>query len=194
MYKFASSFADFIETQKSKLNNEIFSEILDSIKHEFNYNDFNNYLKEKEIYSIEQFKNEAINLLIAYSYYILEDSVISETEIRDFTFLKRIFRIREGDFIQNKNFEIKEILKMEFIRIYSDHFVDEQEQLLKINLQSLFDLSYDEFEEIKKDEVINSLINGANPKDLDISKIPDGFNFNSYMDYRPYRVLPRSTS
>jgi len=38
-------------------------------------------------------------------------------------------------------------------------------------------LSYDEFEEIKKDEVINSLINGANPKDLDISKIPDGFNF-----------------
>lgn len=177
MYKFASAFADFIETQKSKLNNEIFSEILDSIKHEFNYNDFNNYLKEKEIYSIEQFKNEALNLLIAYSYYILEDSVISETEIRDFTFLKRIFRIREGDFIQNKNFEIKEILKMEFIRIYSDHFVDEQEQLLKINLQSLFDLSYDEFEEIKKDEVINSLINGANPKDLDISKIPDGFNF-----------------
>ena len=139
MYKFASSFADFIETQKSKLNNEIFSEILDSIKHEFNYNDFNNYLKEKEIYSIEQFKNEALNLLIAYSYYILEDSVISETEIRDFTFLKRIFRIRERDFIQNKNFEIKEILKMEFIRIYSDHFVDEQEQLLKINLQSLFD-------------------------------------------------------
>src|SRR5690625_7529801 len=112
MYKFASSFADFIETQKSKLNNEIFSEILDSIKNEFNYNDFNNYLKEKEIYSIEQFKNEALNLLIAYSYYILKDSVFSETEIRDFTFLIRIFRIRKGYFILINNLEMKEMIKM----------------------------------------------------------------------------------
>lgn len=45
-----------------------------------------------------------------------------------------------------------------------------------LNLQGLFNLSYDQFEEIKKGEVIQSLLKGANPKDLSISKIPKGFN------------------
>jgi len=65
--------------------------------------------------------------------------------------------------------------KKEFIRIYSDNFVNQKEELLNLNPQSLFDLSYDKFEEIKEDEIIKSLIQGANPKDLDIAKLPKGF-------------------
>src|SRR5690606_13527875 len=101
--------------------------------------------------------------------------IISEDEMYDFTVLKRIFRIKEGDFLKFKNFEITEILKKEFIRIYSDNFVSKKEEMQNLNLQSLFDLSYDEFENIKRDEIILSLIQGANPKDLDIAKIPKGF-------------------
>ena len=65
--------------------------------------------------------------------------------------------------------------KKEFIRIYSDNFVNQKEELLNLNPQSLFDLSYDKFEEIIEDEIIKSLIQGANPKDLDIAKLPKGF-------------------
>ncbi len=74
-----------------------------------------------------------------------------------------------------KSFEVSEILKKEFIRIYSDNYVNDKEKLLNINLQALFNLGYDEFEELKKDEIIISLIQGANPKDLDITKLPKGF-------------------
>lgn len=74
-----------------------------------------------------------------------------------------------------KNFEITELLRKEFIRIYSDYFVDKIEERLNFNLQSLFDLSYDQFESIKQDKIIHALVNGANPVDLDISTIPKGF-------------------
>ncbi|TGN27891.1 hypothetical protein [Empedobacter tilapiae] len=89
--------------------------------------------------------------------------------------MKKIFSIKEGDFMKYKSFEVSEILKKEFIRIYSDNYVNDKEKLLNINLQALFNLGYDEFEELKKDEIIISLIQGANPKDLDITKLPKGF-------------------
>lgn len=59
--------------------------------------------------------------------------------------------------------------------MYSDNFIDAKEAITKVNLQIMFDLSYDEFESLKEDEVITALINGANPKDLDISTLPKGF-------------------
>jgi len=40
-----------------------------------------------------------------------------------------------------KFLEMNEILKKEFIWIYSDNFVNQKEELLNLNLQSLFDLS-----------------------------------------------------
>ena len=39
----------------------------------------------------------------------------------------------------------------------------------------MFDLSFDEYEKLKQDEVIAALIQGADPGDLDISKLPKGF-------------------
>lgn len=123
----------------------------------------------------DRIKIESIDFMLGYAHYILEDSAITEMEAYDFSALKRVFRIKEGEFLQYRSFQVREILKKEFIRIYSDHFVDRKEELQKVNLQALFDLSYDQFEEMKKDEVINALLNGANPSDLDIAKLPKGF-------------------
>ena len=128
----------------------------------------------------DQFKNvkvEVLDYLISYAYYILSDNFISEEELHDFSVLKRIFRVKAGDFMNHKRFEIIEILKQQFIRMYSDDFIDQKEAFTKTNLQFMFDLSHDEFEKLKEDEVIVSLINGANPKDLDISSLPRGFKF-----------------
>lgn len=176
MYKFSKSFSEFINKKEINENSkEYIIEFSKLLIDSFELNSFNLILEKYGIQRIEDIKLESLGFLISYADFILKDGIISESEIQDFSILKRVFRIKEGDFMKFKNFEINEILKKEFIRIYSDNFVDEKEQLMNLNLQSLFDLSYDEFEDIKKEEVIFSLMQGANPKDLDIAKIPKGF-------------------
>lgn len=175
MYIFSEYFSEFIKFYKPKIESPYFLEILKSIQINFDYNSFNKILNQNRIDNITDIKIESLDFLISYADFILVDNVISDTEIQDFTFLKRIFKIKEEDFKKYKKLEMNEILKKEFIRIYSDNFVNQREELLNLNLQSLFNLSYDDFEEIKKDEIIKSLIQGANPKDLDIAKLPKGF-------------------
>ena len=175
MYKFSNSFTEFTQKEINENSKEYFIEILSLLNDKFDLDNFNSILKKFKIGKVEDIKLDSLDLLISYANFILKDNIISEIEIQDFSILKRIFRIKEGDFKKFKNFEINEILKKEFMRIYSDNYVNDKEQLINLNLQSLFDLSYDEFENIKKDEVILSLIQGANPTDLDISKIPKGF-------------------
>ncbi len=178
MYQFSEKFVKFGKSLElnQKLNNIVGITNIISNKN-FNLEELNNYLKENSIQRIEDIKFDTLELLVSYAHYILEDNIISNEELDDFSFLKLLFKIKEGDFIKYKNGEISEILKKQFIRMYSDQNIDSDEKIQKVNLQSLFDLSYDEFENLKKEEVINSLLNGANPKDLDITKIPKGFNF-----------------
>lgn len=177
MYVLSAGFSSYI--QKPQTREQTVSYLLDIVdllyKEGTKIKDIDKVLVANGIQDFDHIKIESIDLLIAYADYILEDAVISEEEAYDFEALKRIFRIKEGEFLQHRNYEVQEILKKEFIRIYSDHFVDRKEELEKVNLQALFDLSYDQFEEIKKDEVINALLNGADPSDLDITKIPKGF-------------------
>lgn len=176
MYTFSPSFSRFIvQREADNDSKEYICEILKLLDDNFELNFLNSILKRYNIQKIEDIKLESLDLLISYVNFILRDNLISKNEIQDFSILKRVFRIKEGDFIKFKRFEVNEILKKEFMRIYSDNFIDENEQLLNLNLQSLFDLSYDEFEHIKKDEVIFSMRQGADPKDLDIARIPVEF-------------------
>ncbi|MGV0924714.1 hypothetical protein [Empedobacter tilapiae] len=171
MYNFSPSFTEFIELNKNEDQSEFFTKVINSFKQQFDYHLFKSIIKD----NIQDIQLEAIDWLISYANFILSDGIITEIELQDFTFLKKIFSIKEGDFMKYKSFEVSEILKKEFIRIYSDNYVNDKEKLLNINLQALFNLGYDEFEELKKDEIIISLIQGANPKNLDITKLPKGF-------------------
>lgn len=125
--------------------------------------------------NIESLKPYAMDYLISFAYHILEDDMISDEELYDFTVLKKVFRISERDFMLHKNFAVREILQQQFIRLYSDNSIDDGEAIQNMKLQSLFDLNYDEFEEMKRDEIIASLLQGAKPEDLDISALPKGF-------------------
>ncbi|TDS52413.1 hypothetical protein [Myroides indicus] len=172
MYTLSENYKRFIEENKSK--NKIINQIeLTLLNEDGNKDDIDKIIIHNN--QIESVRNEALDYLISYAYFVLSDDFISEEELYDFTALKRIFRIKEGDFIKLKHFEVLEVLKQQFIRMYSDNFIDTKEAITKVNLQIMFDLSYDEFESLKEDEVITSLINGANPKDLDISTLPKGF-------------------
>lgn len=176
MFSLSPTFTNFSETIEgsSHFKNYI-KEFLEVLNSNFEWSHFERILKEYSIEKIEDVKLEVLDLLMSYANFILSDSVITADEIQDFTILKKVFRIKEGDFMRFKKFEASEILKREIIGIYSDHYVGDKEQLMNLHLQSMFDLSYDEFEELKKEEVIFSLMQGANPQDLDISKIPREF-------------------
>lgn len=173
MYNLSDHFKEFALTYK--YNNKALQEIVTIlISKDTSIAKLKTYLRENNII-IEQLKQEALDFLILYAYYTLKDDCITEAELNDFIALKRILSIKENDFIIYKEFQVKEILKQQFLRMYSDKFIDSNEAITQVNLQIMFGLSYDEFEELKQDEVINALLQGANPKDLDISSLPKGF-------------------
>lgn len=176
MFSFSPAFTKFTETIESSSDSKNYiKEFLKVLHSNFELSHFELILKKYGFERIEDIKFEILDLLISYAYFILSDSLITEDEIQDLTILKRVFRIKEGDFMKYKKFEASEILRREIISIYSDQLVEDKEQFLHLHLQAMFDLSYDEFEEIKKEEVIFSLMQGANPQDLDIAKIPKEF-------------------
>lgn len=174
MYALSENYKKFVKDNSSR--NEIILSVENILlDKEATIQDLNQIAIQNNLFKNSQ--NEVLEYLISYAYFVLSDHYISEEELYDFTALKRIFRVKAGNFMRHKRFEVVEILKQQFIRMYSDDFIDQKEAFTKTNLQFMFDLSHDEFEKLKEDEVIVSLINGAHPKDLDISILPKGFEF-----------------
>lgn len=141
---------------------------------EFDRSHLDRILKDNNIRQIEDIKEELLDLLIVYINLILNDNAITENEARDLKILKRVFKIKEGDFYNHRKHEIKEVLNRQFERIYSDNRIDEEEALLKVGLQELFDLSYDQFIELVNFEVKAALYRGGDLYDLDtVFKLPE---------------------
>lgn len=173
MYVLSKNFKEFIQSQKSE-NNSVNDIISIVVSKDATIDKLKEYLLEHGGI-LERVRNSALDYLLLYAYDTLKDDCITIEELNDFIALKKIFSIKEGDFIRYKEFEIQEILKQQFIRMYSDKFIDNKEAITQVNLQIMFDLSYDKFEEFKKEEVISALILGADPRNLDISTLPKGF-------------------
>jgi len=130
---------------------------------------------EHKIRRIEDIKEELLDLLIVYINLILNDHVISEKEKCNVGLLKMYFKIKEGDFYNNRYYEIEDILHRQFERLYFDNSINKEETLHNVCLQDLFDLSYDQFDEFKEKEVRKALEQGADITDLDTAKYPQMF-------------------
>lgn len=124
-------------------------------------------LSKHSISTIRAIKNELLDMLIAYANAILEDGIITDTEKRNFEFLKLYFEIKENDFYIEKQPEIKAILDKEFEKLYADNFITQTEAETNVILQDMFDLNYNQFDKLKEDFVIKSIRHGANITDLD---------------------------
>jgi hypothetical protein len=131
-------------------------------------------LKEHNIKQIEDIKEESLDLLLVYINLILNDNVITENEAGNIKILKRVFKIKEGDFFSFRPDEVEDVLNRQAARIYSDNQIDTEEALLKVGLQELFDLSYDQFLDLINEEVKAALYRGGNLSDLDtVFKLPE---------------------
>ena len=111
---------------------------------------------------------EAVDAIMDYVGIILEDDVLTPEEMHTLRMMKLYFRVKEGDFLkQHKNEQIEHILCRQLELIYKDNKVDRNESLMKVDLQELFGLSYDQFLSFEKKAVKQALDNGADIKDLD---------------------------
>jgi hypothetical protein len=120
-----------------------------------------------------KYKNELLDLVIDYIILALNDHLLTDEEIENVLYLKRLFEIRDGDFYREKYMAIGLVLDKQFQLIYrNDYKVSLEEALRKVHLQDIFDLSYDQFLEFKEKEIRNALNNGADLRDLDTGKIP----------------------
>ena len=111
---------------------------------------------------------EAVDVIMDYVGIILEDNVLAPEEMRTLRMMKLYFRVQEGDFLkQHKEEQIEHILCRQLELIYKDKKVDRRESLMKVDLQELFGLSYDQFLSFEKKSVKQALDNGADISDLD---------------------------
>ncbi len=131
-------------------------------------------MNKYNIKQVENIKEELLELLLVYINLILNDNSISEAEAANVKILKKVFKVREGDFYNYRYDEVEEVLNRQFERIYSDNKIDSEEALLKVGLQELFDLSYDQFLDLVNKEVRAALYRGGNVFDLDtVFKLPE---------------------
>ena len=122
--------------------------------------------KEDVNYSIA--KVGFLHLIFEYIKTALADNVLTTTEKENIKFLKMLFRIQPGDFYLHNKADIESTIAFQLSTIYQDSFVTDEEALLKVDLQEIFDLSFDEMNEYSKTEAFVSIQKGADPKNLDV--------------------------
>lgn len=155
------SFSDYIiDIAELIYNNELDRENIQKV------------LDEQKIKKIEDIKEELLDLLIVYINLILNDHIISDNEKFNVELLKKYFKIKEGDFHKYRFQEVEDILHRQFEIIYLDNDIDVQEAIHNVELQGLFNLSYDQFDEFKEKEIRRALNQGANISNLDTAKFP----------------------
>jgi hypothetical protein len=109
-----------------------------------------------------------LHLIFEYIKLSLEDNLLTNEERDHIRYLKKIFHIQPGDFQLHIGLLVERVITFQLSKIYEDDFVTPDEALLKVDLQELFDLSFDQMNEYSKKEAIVSIQNGAEAEDLDV--------------------------
>jgi len=103
---------------------------------------------------------ELVDLTLYYIRSCLVDQDFTESELETVRTLNRLFRIEEGDFLQNAEDEVAELLASELSRSLEDQRVSDAEAIQAERLQEAFGLGYDQFLELTRplfDEVVERL-------------------------------------
>jgi hypothetical protein len=113
-------------------------------------------------------KVDLLHLIFEYIKIVLQDNILTVNEKEDIKLLKLWFGIQPGDFLFHNSSNVENIIAYQLSRIYKDNFITDEEALFKVDLQEIFDLSFDQMNDYSKTEASFSIQQGADPKDLDI--------------------------
>jgi len=118
------------------------------------------------------FKEEALDVALQYAKICLEDDAISDEEEKAMCMLKRLLGIEEGDFYKHgKKDDVQGIIAAQLYKLYDDGEINYEEALHKVSLQGLFNLSYEEFEDVVRDIAKAAQERGADYFKLDTYSI-----------------------
>lgn len=142
-------------------------ELLNMILHGKSTIHFYDYLEDKNL-ELTHIKGQAMEVVLDYAKLILEDDVLSKDEIFYIRYLRRFFNIEDGEFLEyGKRERVEAILIEQLEKLYADNKIDKEEMLHKSELQGLFGLGYDDYQEIVNKVAIEAYSRGADMKDLD---------------------------
>ncbi|MBE6312799.1 MAG: hypothetical protein E7076_06570 [Bacteroidales bacterium] len=128
----------------------------------------NTVLEKLGIRRITDMKSPMIIVILDYAELCLDDDILTELEMKCILWLKAFCGIEDGDFYKcGEQRRVKEILKKQLKKMYQDDVIDKKEALMKVDLQELFGLSYDEFLDIVNEIAKESLNRGAKIENLD---------------------------
>ncbi len=120
------------------------------------------------IHKISDIKTQTIGVILDYALLALQDGILTENELKNMALLKAFFKIKEGDFYKlGREQATSDILTEQLEKLYADHKIDEQEALMKVDLQELFGLTYDQFRKIVNKIAQKSIAQGADINNLD---------------------------
>lgn len=98
---------------------------------------------------LDDFKEKALQIILLYVKIALKDNHLGTVEKRNVQFLKLLFQIQDGDFYKKSNAirsQLSSIITTQIALLYlDDGKIDDEEALYEVDLQELFDLSYDQF-------------------------------------------------
>jgi hypothetical protein len=92
--------------------------------------------------------NALLDLLLFYVDFCLGDHELTTDEKLNIKHIKILFHIKEGQLYDLRRDAIKELLRVEMHRIMEDNQIDCIEDLHEVELQAVFDLSYDQYLEL----------------------------------------------
>ena len=132
------------------LNTEVKPEPVDAamraiIRYDFNRTKVQQALERFGAADLIHYKEDLLDLLLSYANIILDDHAISDGEFQDFGLLKLLFKIKEGDFFERRFSEVQDIVNQQMTYITGDAVITLDETFTTANLQSMFDLSSEQF-------------------------------------------------
>lgn len=91
------------------------------------------------------FRKQLLDLVLDFIEAAVTDGAISEKITQDIRSLKEDLGIREGEFFKYRPAEVAAILGQQLDYILEDLQIDTAEDLYQVELQDVFDLSYDQY-------------------------------------------------
>ncbi|RYE33850.1 MAG: hypothetical protein EOP48_30630 [Sphingobacteriales bacterium] len=134
---------------------------------EFSIDNISDVMKRYGIRDIAQLKPQTLDMILAYVRAVVSDNVITAREAENVKFLKRFFKIQEGDFYSLRRIDVEQVLDKQLQLMFQNRVVDNEEALQKVDLQAMFDLSYDQFLKLSENAVKVAIDSGADPMNLD---------------------------
>jgi hypothetical protein len=91
------------------------------------------------------FRKQLLDLVLGYVREALDNAPLTNEDVLEIQSLKRFLDLREGEFVIHRPAEVSAILQGQLEAILEDGKIDSSEDLYQVRLQTLFDLSYDEY-------------------------------------------------